>query len=630
MKQERSWTEIDLSFYDDNIAQLKKHLSDNTTFMQIVKADAYGHGAYQIAQRARQNGAVYLGVANYQEALLLRYQKIDMPILILSPSLPDEIYPIIENNLTPTVSDLNFAEKLNIASGLKERKTKIHLNIDTGMGRSGIYYQKANQFVDKIREMKNLVIEGIFSHFAASENDREYSYLQSERFKTILEQLNFKPTYIHISNSSGVVNIKTNYANLVRIGLLSFGVYTSDSIKKKIDLKQVMSFKTRISQIRFAYPGDSIGYNRTYTVKKKTKYAVLPVGYADGYDFLLSNRGKVFIKQKICNVIGKVSMDMITVDISKLDNARIGDEVILLGNQHNTITADILTKQFGGLSYELLCQVGRRAKRYYKDKTGIISSAPLLRRDFVSSDYSDDKLTDIIETAIEQRLQSKEIANLIYNDILQRFFKEKDSDIYYRKDFEHHIKFEKAENNLEDKYYKVKTQLKFTKILNNTFFYVACAKSEQQLEKFFLQKEVEYRWLLDSIVPLSSKYFKVDSVTINDKKLHYTTKLDNNCIIINCFHDYLKDLVGTEVNFSIATETYYPKDSHQLGIYINEPTKNIDIVFEYDALLKKVEVVPIFAGQRKFPHIQKQEDKIRVSSDKNEWIFPNSGIVFAY
>ncbi len=652
MQNQRSWTEINLSNFENNLNELKKFISSNVSFMQIVKADAYGHGAYEIAKQAIQCGASFLGVANVQEGMLLRYQGIDIPILILSPSMENEINLIIENNLIPAVSSFDFARKLAQKS---PSKIKVHINIDTGMGRSGISSSDAIEEIYKIKNFKNLEIEGIFSHFSSAENDEKYTNLQSEKFNKILSELDFKPKYIHIANSSGIVTSQNDYANLVRLGLLSYGVYTDNSLKKKINLKPVMTFKSRITQIKTAQKDESIGYNRTYITKRPLKYAILPVGYADGYDFLLSNKGKVWIKGTVCDVIGKVSMDMIAVDITKLEDISVGNEVILLGDDHDSIRAESLTSLYSGSSYEILCQIGRRAKRYYKENEKIIASSPLLRRDFVSTDYSDDKLNTIIETAIEQRLQSKEISNLIYSDVLKRFFVEHDKDISYRRNFVHTIEFKNSiespflrenkrglENSdsspfirgnargLIDDYFLTNTTLTFFKQLQNDYFYVTCANSEKLLEKYFLRKDVEYRWLLDNNFDLDAKFFDVTSVKVNDIELYHEMKISGGCIEIRCYHPQLKNLIGKEVEFSISTQTYYPKDSHQVSVYLIELTQGAKITFIFGDVLQNVEAVPIFSGRSKFPQILSDGKSITISSKKDEWVFPTSGVVFVY
>ena len=392
MSKDRSWTEINLANYRHNMARLRNFLPANQQIMQIVKADAYGHGAYQIAQEAQQLGIRFLGVANADEGMLLRYQGIKMPILILSPSLSEEIPHILKYQLIPTISAWDFAKELNSQA---EKKVQVQINIDSGMGRSGFSTEEISQINAIHSKLQNLEISGVFSHYAASESDRDYSQNQQEIFEQILPKLDFKPEYIHIANSSAVLTTLPGKSNLVRIGLLSYGVYTNEKLRDKIDLLPVMNFKTTISQIKSAHQNQSIGYNQTYIAPREMTYAILPVGYADGYDFLLSNRGKALINGQLVPVIGKISMDMTALDITGVD-CQVGTEVSLLGAQHPAIRAEKIAASYQGSSYELLCQIGRRAKRYFHNNGDIIDSSPLMRRDFFSGDFSDNKLNHII------------------------------------------------------------------------------------------------------------------------------------------------------------------------------------------------------------------------------------------
>lgn len=625
MEKDRSWTEINLSNFEFNLNELKKYIRDDQKIMQIVKADAYGHGAYEISKRAIKCGASMLGVANAEEGALLRYQKIDVPILILSPSFEHEIDVILENNLIPTISTLDFARRLNTAAKSVNKTINIHIEIDTGMGRSGLKLDPAKRALKEIRTLSNLNIQGIFSHYAASENDPDYTSKQYKYFYEFAKELEFEPEFIHIANSSGVITFRDPLCNMVRLGLLSYGVYSDDSLKTKIELRPVMKFKTRISQLKIADPGEYIGYNCTYKVKQRMRYAILPVGYADGYDYLLSNRGEVLLHNKLCPVIGKVSMDMIAIDITAVKDPKTGDEAILLGDE---LRAEHLTSKYNGLSYELLSQIGRRAKRYYRDDGDIVASSPLLRREFVSSDFSDKKLNRIIEAAIEQRMQSKEIANLIYSDVLERLFAMKDHSLSYRHNFEHVIKFE--EDTEMGNFYAATTTLSFEKKLQHEYFIVACAKNENQLEKYFLRRDVEYRWLLDNNFDLDTKFFSVSSVRINNLELSHSAEIKDGCIEIRCSHPELGKMVGKKVHFFIETKTYYPQSTHQLSIFITDITQSVNIRFEYDDLFEKVEAVPLFAGKSKFPNIEYREKSVNVKSEKDEWIFPSSGVVFVF
>jgi len=629
-KKDRSWTEINFSNFEFNILQLKKYVSQDVQYMQIVKADAYGHGAVEISKKAIKCGASFLGVANVEEGKLLRYNNIEIPILILSPSFEDEIETIINNNLTPTISTIKFAEELNEFSKKRKVITKIHINFDTGMGRSGFYYKEAIKKYNQIKEFKHLKIEGIFSHFSSSENNSEFTNIQSNRFENILKNIEKLPKFIHISNSSGVVNFHNKYSNLVRIGLLSYGVYSDKKLEKKIQLKPVMTFKSKISQIKTAEIGDSIGYNRAFITNKKIKYAILPIGYADGYDFLLSNRGKVLINEKICDVIGKVSMDMIAVDITHLKDAKIAENVTLFGGENDEMRVENISSLFNGSSYELLCQIGRRAKRFYYEKEKNVSVSPLLRREFVSSDYPGDKINEIIKKSIEQRFPQKEISKMIYSNILKNYLNEIDQNIYYRKNFIHKIKFEKSLLPEFKDYYKVHTYLTFEKILENDCFFIACAKNEESLQKYFNRNDVEYRWLLDSNFNLKERVFSVENVKINNISLKHDQLVKDDCLEFKCSHSKLGKLIGQEVKFSIETVTYYPKSYHQLSVYITGFTQGASIQFEYEKLLDKVTSVPMFYEKNKNVEIINNKNSINVLIQKDQWILPNSAVIFVY
>ncbi len=643
---DRSWTEIDLSAYHWNLEQLRQFIDPQTRIMQIVKADAYGHGAYEISKAAIEAGVDFLGVANAEEGALLRYRGIEKPILILSPSFESEIDVILEYHLIPTVTDIAFAEALDKAA--HKQICPIHINIDTGMGRSGIHHTEATEVIQHIARLQNLRIDGLFSHFSSSEDDEAATNEQYRTFLSVLDRLRelVQPGWLHISNSAGVMALPDRIASdaagifpqaktLVRLGLLTYGVYPHPALASRIDLKPVMTFKTRIGQIKKAFPGESIGYNRTYSVEKNIRYAILPVGYADGYDFLFSNRGKVQIGQFICPVLGKVSMDMIAVSLEGVPSVQIGDEVTIIGGNRDALRVENLVKLYQGSCYELMCQVGRRARRYYIDQQQIISSAPLARREFFSPDFSDKRLNRIIEASISQRLESKEIAGIIYQDILSRFFRDKDHDICYREDFEHTIEFIEPERDRKhpadpNRYLITRTELSFRKQLQHDYFIVACANSEDDLQRYFERNDVEYRWLLDDSFSLDEALFEVISPKINDLALQTSKRIHDGCIEIRCSHPKLRELIGKEVRFNVPTQTWYPRSSHQLSVFINEPTRGVAIEFRYPECIEHVDPVAIFAGNTRFPTIHKERRSISVSVSKDKWVFPNSGIVFSY
>jgi len=624
---ERSWVEIDLDAFRSNLKALKTFLKSEQGFIQVVKADAYGHGAWEITQAALKEGATALGVANLEEGKLLRIEGCKAPILILSPSLIDEIPGILEYKLIPTVNELSFAQALVSFCTTHKVKCAISLKFDSGMHRSGALEKDFAALWSYCQNAAELEVKSVFSHFASSESDPEFSKMQEERFKQVLKKYKVQAEWIHIANSSALINGLGSSGNLCRLGILSYGVYTHPSQKEKIELKPVMTFKSTVIQIKEIPKGATVGYNQTWKAKRKTRYAVIPVGYADGYDFLLSNRGKVLIAGKLCPVIGKVSMDMICVDITDAPEIQYGTEVILLGNGHNDIRVENLVSLYNGSSYELLCQVGRRAKRYYYEKGRLVTAAPLSRRDFVSSDYPNSKLNQIIQSAIAQRINSEEMSELIFREILRVFFYNQDRDIRYRKDFRHHILF--TESSDKD-YWKAETTLSFSKTLQRDFFLVACANSDKALKDYFKRNDVEYRWLMDGNFQLNPTAFQLSSVKVNGLELTTRINFKAEAMEIRCSHPELKKLIGQEVRFEINTLTLYPKSSHQLSVFITELTHGVQISFSYPETLKQIECVPFFAGQNKYPKITTSKNTISVTTKPEEWVFPQSGVVFAY
>ena len=625
--KDRSWVEIDLSAFRHNLRQLKSLLKPGQSFLQIVKADAYGHGAFEIGRTALEEGASCLGVANAEEGKLLRIQGCKAPILILSPSLPEEAEEIISFGLTPTISDPIFASLLEEVAARADQSVNVHLKLDSGMRRSGASLEAFPALCEHVSSMPHLKIEGIFSHYAASESDPEFSRSQLDSFIRRVRPFKNQVRYLHIANSAALLNGLTKGSNLIRLGILSYGTYTHPDQKSRIALKPVMTFRSHIAQIKELKTGEAIGYNLSWTASRDTIYGIVPVGYADGYDFLLSNRGRALVNQSLCPVIGRVSMDMICIDLTDAPQSRVGDGVTLLGAGNDAIRAEALANSYQGSAYELLCQVGRRARRYFTEGGNISHSAPLARRDFVSSDFSDSKLNQIIQSAISQRLQNEEIGELISREILRVFFFNRDQDIHYRQKFVHHIQLEHSD---QPEYWQATTRLSFSKVLQNDYFLVACATSDEALKRYFKRKEVEYRWLMDDKFELIGAAFQLTDVYVNDLKLDTLVRLNNSCLEIRCQHPDLKQLVGQEVSFRINTRAYYPKASHQLSVFITELTHGVKVRLDYPPELQNLEVVPVFSGQNRYPKLTRVPGSVTVSTQVQQWVFPLSGVVFAF
>jgi len=674
---QRSRIEIDLSAFERNLHTLKSYLLKNQQFLMVVKADAYGHGAYQIAKLALKCGASMLGVANIDEAAHLRAAKITAPILILSPSLTTECEAIAHYNIIPTVSEIEFCYRLNEVA---TKKLPVHLKIDTGMNRNGIKPNELPAFLAGFALLKNLYIQGIFSHFAASDDDEAFTQEQYEVFTNVLadfssvryQHLNTQLKYTHIANSAALLQHNAPQMNLVRFGLMAYGYHPERNSKPPDPIAPIMSYKSQISHLSTAEKGETIGYNRTFIAQKDLKYAIIPVGYADGYDLLLSNKGLVEVQGTLCPVLGKVSMDMLCIDVSAVKNVKLYQEVALLSSHLSLkINAHGVASLYNSSVYELLCQVGRRAKRYYFYNDKLIDDEPMQRRSFIPKDYSDKKLNTIIKDAIAHRLQSDEVSNVIYRDVIKPYITDSDRDVAYRTNFKYSVTFSynewsdgqnplslegkgalpeytlrggmgevlvsphKSNTSDKNKYYKVKTTLTFSKTLKHNKFFVVCANDNQKLQYFFKQKKCEYRWLLDKNLAPESQHFLLTRVAINNHEIKSRTTTINDCIVYTFADKIIKTLKGKRVKYYIEAETLYPKSSNSLTIYINELTKGVEVNFNYFSGLFNAEATAIFSGRERFPQVTETEGQdgyktLTVRTNRQAWVIPNSAIVISF
>jgi len=364
------WVEINLDRIRDNIKQIKNILPKETKLLIVVKADGYGHGAIEVSKVAILSGANYLAVANCQEAIALREAKIITPILVLGIVFPQDILKVIKYGLTLAIYQLKTAQSLSYWAEKYNQKAKVHIKVDSGMGRLGILPHETLDFVKKLKELPFVEIEGIYTHLAtADEEDDTYALGQFNKFKKILKTLEKEGISIplkHILNSAGFLRFPSMCLDLVRIGIMAYGLYPSSYCREKISLKPAMCFKTRILQIKNLPKDSGISYGKTYITSQETKLAVLPVGYNDGYNRLLSDKGRVIIKDKILPLRGRICMDMCMVEISELKKVREGEEVILFGdNEFQSISVDEIAKICHSINYEIVCQVGKSVPRVH-------------------------------------------------------------------------------------------------------------------------------------------------------------------------------------------------------------------------------------------------------------------------
>jgi alanine racemase len=364
---------IDLGKLDHNIKQLKSLTANNTQFMAVVKADAYGHGAIAISKQSIKSGASCLAVAIPEEGIQLREAGIDVPILVLGPIDESEAELVVRYNLVQTIFKAETALILDKLAKRYNKKVDIHIKIDTGMGRIGIRSKRELMgLCDILYNMRNINIQGVFTHFAVSDiKDKEYTLYQLKQFNgmiTLLKDMGINPKYIHAANSAAIIDCPYTHFNLVRGGISMYGYYPSEQVlRNAIDINPILQWETRIMHVKYIEKGESVGYGRNFIAEHPTKVATIPVGYADGYNRLLSNRGHVLINGQKAPIVGNICMDQTMIDISNITNASIDDNVILLGKQENEeITADDLAKLCNTISYEILTNISSRVPRLYK------------------------------------------------------------------------------------------------------------------------------------------------------------------------------------------------------------------------------------------------------------------------
>ncbi|MDO8446209.1 MAG: alanine racemase [Deltaproteobacteria bacterium] len=362
--------EIDLDALGHNYSNIKGKAGDRK-ILAVVKANAYGHGAVKVSRELERLGADMLGVAILQEGIELRDAGIKKPILLLNGIFQGEAEVVLKYDLTPVVYSLETIEELSSEAERAGRIVPVHVKIDTGMKRLGILPDDIEYFFKRVKELKNIKIEGVLSHFATADNkDRGFMEEQFHVFSETINQirsLGFSPDYIHIENSAAMIwDEFPDYLNLVRPGITLYGSYPSIWFRDKIELKPVMTLKSGIIQIKRISKGESVSYARKFIAERDSIIGVVPIGYADGYPRHLSNVGEVVVRGKMAKIAGLVCMDLIMIDITDIPEAVVGDEVVLWGRQGDMESfADELARRAGTISYELFCRVSGRVPRVY-------------------------------------------------------------------------------------------------------------------------------------------------------------------------------------------------------------------------------------------------------------------------
>lgn len=366
-----AWAEIDLAALAHNVRAIKNILRPGTQLMAIVKANAYGHGAGPVARTALSNGATCLGVATLDEALELRQEGISAPVLILGYTPAEEAAKVVAANISQTVYSLEQAAVLNQAAATAGVRARLHLKIDTGMGRLGLLPAQAISLAGAINDLPYVCLEGLFTHFASSDAaDKSYARRQLDTFlKTLkeLERRGISFPWIHAANSGAIIDLPETHFNLARAGIILYGHYPSGEVhRERLALKPVMTLKAKVILVKELAAGKYVGYGCTYVTPASSQIATLPIGYGHGYSRLLSNRAQVLIRGRRAPVIGQICMDQCMVDVTSIPGIQVDEEVVLFGCQEgNLLTVDEVAAWMGTINYEILCLISRRVPRLY-------------------------------------------------------------------------------------------------------------------------------------------------------------------------------------------------------------------------------------------------------------------------
>lgn len=367
-----AWIEIDLAALRNNVRELRRITDPRAGVMAVVKANGYGHGVEEVSRAALESGASWLGVALLQEALALREKGIDAPILVLGYTPAEYAEDVVRNDISQTVTTWDDAVALAAAARRLGKKARIHVKVDTGMGRLGFYPDRNTlEIIYRLAHLPGLDVEGVYTHFAAAdEADKAYTEEQFARFQGLLKQLAARHLFIrwrHCANSAAVLDLPYTHLDLVRPGITLYGLYPSPHVRHDlVSLKPVMSLKTRLAFVKEVPEGSKISYGCTYIARRRTRIATIPLGYGDGYSRLLSGKSEVLIKGVRAPVVGRICMDQLMVDVGHIPDVEQGEEVVLMGRQgDDEITADELADRLGTINYEVVCMLSVRLPRIY-------------------------------------------------------------------------------------------------------------------------------------------------------------------------------------------------------------------------------------------------------------------------
>ena len=384
MKKYRTWSEVNLKTLSDNVKNLRAKLGPDVRIMVVVKADAYGHGAVPVGKTVLESGASMLGVGDSSEAIELRQSGILEPILILGAVIEEEIGWMVSYNITPTIHSMDLLELFNAEARRQAKQFNIHLKIDTGMSRLGSTPKRALQIARKMTSFPNIKLEGVCSHLSCSSNHKEKSFTEKQinAFRQTVGDMEKEMCSAipikHIANTGAILCNSDACFSMVRAGGIIYGIDPGNLREVSNLFNPILSLKSQIAFLKIVPTGTPVGYGRTYTAKRRTKIATIPIGYNDGYPYHLSNKGYVLINGRKASIIGSVTMDYIMVDVTDIPQVKVGDEAILIGKSadspadrgksadgENRITVEELAALTGTSPYVITCGLGKRVKRMY-------------------------------------------------------------------------------------------------------------------------------------------------------------------------------------------------------------------------------------------------------------------------
>jgi alanine racemase len=367
-----AYAEINLDNLIHNMREVRKLSGVESQVMAVIKADGYGHGATKIAQALLDNGADTLAVAVLDEAIELSLAGFKVPIFVLGYTQPERAEEVVKYGLEQSVYSLEVAQALSEAATAQNKTVSVHIKIDTGMGRIGLQANDDTiEIIKNIYKLPNLKIKGIFTHFAAADEiDKTYTQTQFDKFNWICTKLENQGISIelkHCGNSATIIDLPNMHLNMVRAGIMLYGLAPSEDVMlNKLELKEVMSLKVRITHVKEIEAGQSVSYGRKFIAGKKTMIASLPIGYADGYTRLLSGKAEALVRGQRVPIVGRICMDQCMIDVTGIEDVKVGDEVVLFGKQGDGfISIDEVAKKLGTINYEIVCMISRRIPRVY-------------------------------------------------------------------------------------------------------------------------------------------------------------------------------------------------------------------------------------------------------------------------